>query len=132
MFYHKWVGLPWRRKADPRTDRAACCFRTAQAVRECLGLPWPAECMDDWYRTAEQGLWPVLRRDWDRRTTMIEGGDGDREPGDLLMFDSTQNDSFGIGVFVTPQAFITVPEGRRLIVLPAYLAKAGKLYVLDA
>jgi hypothetical protein len=40
-FWRKWSGLPWGLGADPRDGRAACCFRTAQATREELGLPWP-------------------------------------------------------------------------------------------
>ena len=113
MFWLKWVGLPWAWGADPREGRAACCFRTAQAAREELGLPWPSEYMDDWYRAASAGYWMGLRNDWDRLTARTR----EPEAGVLLRFDN-KDGSFGLGVLVEPEVVVTVPHQGRLLVAP--------------
>lgn len=91
----------------------ACCFRTAQAAREELGLPWPAEHMSDWYTRARHGHWETLRRDWDELTVQIQ------EPvaGALLRLDNPTG-SFGVGVLVDSETLVTVRhQGRLLVVL---------------
>lgn len=113
MFWRRWVGLPWEWGADPRGGKAACCFRTAQAAREELGLPWPAEEMEGWYRRARQGAWMGLRRDWEIFTTEIDKP----ETGALLRFDNADG-SFGLGVLVEPEILVTVRHQGRLIVAP--------------
>lgn len=125
MFWRKWVGLPWAWGADPREGKAACCFRTAQAAREELGLPWPADRMADWYGLAQVGAWTGLRRDWLQCTGPIE----QPETGALVRFDNP-NDSFGLGVLVAPDVLITVRHRSRLIVAPFAALGPLKLYQL--
>ena len=119
-FWRKWPGLPWRLGADPRDGRAACCFRTAQAVREELGLPWPAERMEPWYRDAARGHWRELHEDWAELTEPIE----QPEAGALIRFDRGDA-TFGIGVLPDERTLITVRHYGRLIVGP--LAACGKM-----
>ena len=119
-FWRKWSGLPWGLGADPRDGRAACCFRTAQATREELGLPWPAELMKGWYAAAHSGDWDLLRRDWHSLTEPIEKP----EAGALIRFDRGDG-SFGIGVLPDERTLITVRHYGRLIVGP--LASCGKM-----
>jgi hypothetical protein len=111
IFWRKWVGLPWSLGADPRSGRAACCFRTAQAAREALGLSWPADRMERWYAAARRGDWRELREDWDRMTDPINRP----EPGALIRFDHDDS-SFGVGVLADEQTMITVRHHGRLIV----------------
>lgn len=113
MFWRKWVGLPWAWGADPRDGKAACCFRTAQAAREELGLSWPAEHMDAWYKAASAGCWMGLRDDWDQLTTPTERA----EAGALLRFDNNDG-SFGLGVLVEAEIVVTVRHRGRLVVAP--------------
>lgn len=125
MFWRKWVGLPWSLGADPRDGRAACCFRTAQAVREELGLSWPADRMERWYAAARRGAWRELREDWDGMTDPIK----EPQTGALIRFDHGDG-GFGIGVLPDERTLITVRHHGRLIVGP--LAACGKfnLYAL--
>lgn len=119
-FWRKWVGLPWRLGADPRGGQGACCFRTAQAVREELGMPWPADRMEHWYSDAQLGAWPGLRCDWDELAAPIE----QPEPGALIRFDHGDS-SFGVGVLPDERTLITVRHYGRLIVGP--LSACGRL-----
>lgn len=119
-FWRNWVGLPWQLGADPRDGRAACCFRTAQAVREAMGLPWPADRMEHWYRLARRGDWEALWADWAELTEPIE----DPEPGALIRFDNGDG-GFGVGVLPSAATFITVRHCGRLIAGP--LSACGKL-----
>lgn len=125
MFYRRWVGLPWAWGADPRDGRAACCFKTAQAAREELGLRWPADRMDGWYEKARQGLWCALRDEWDEFT----------EPaycpvaGALLRFDS-RDGTFGLGVMAQDEIVITVRHHGRLLVAPRRALSPINLYQL--
>lgn len=125
MFWRKWVGLPWALGADPRSGRAACCFRTAQAVREELGLPWPTERMETWYDRARQADWANLRSDWQALTAEV------RTPGTgaLARFDNPDG-SFGVGILVEPDLLITVRHHGRLIVAPRRAIGSIKLYQL--
>lgn len=120
MFWRNWVGLPWELGADPRGGQAACCFATAQAARECLGMPWPAHLMPEWYRLARAGRWERLRLDWAAMTQPI------RKPeiGALIRFDNN-DDSFGVGVLASEGTFITVRHHGRLVAGP--LSACGKL-----
>jgi hypothetical protein len=125
MFYRRWVGLPWEWGADPRDGKAACCFRTAQAAREELGLPWPSDRMDDWYSRARRGAWIGLKDDWDAFTERIE------KPvtGALLRFDNT-NGTFGLGVLAEDEIVITVRHQGRLLVAPLRALGPVSLYQL--
>jgi hypothetical protein len=125
MFYRRWVGLPWEWGADPRDGKAACCFRTAQAAREELGLPWPSDRMDDWYGRARWGAWAGLKDDWDAFTERIE------KPvtGALLRFDNT-NGTFGLGVLAEDEIVITVRHQGRLLVAPRRALGPVSLYQL--
>jgi hypothetical protein len=123
-FWFPWVGLPWELGADPRLGRAACCFRTAQATREAMGLPWPVDRMADWYRLARGGAWDELRRDWGELTRPI-----DRPiAGGLILFDN--GTSFGVGVLPTVLTFITVRHNGRLIVGPTDTIRNPSFYRL--
>jgi hypothetical protein len=124
-FWRDWTGLPWQLGADPRHGRGACCFRTAQAVRECLGLPWPADRMKRWYADAEAGLWAGLRDQWDEMTDAIE----QPEPGALVRFDNP-NGAFGVGVLPDHRTLITVRHNGRLIVGPISALAVVKLFTL--
>jgi len=124
-FYRGWVGLPWQLGADPREGRAACCFRTAQATREELGMPWPADWMEHWYQEARQGQWDSLRADWDGSTERIERP----ETGALIRFDNG-NDTFGVGVLPNERTFITVRHCGRLVVGPISACGDLKLFRL--
>ena len=124
-FWRKWSGLPWGLGADPRQGRAACCFRTAQATREELGLPWPAELMKGWYAAAHSGAWDDLRRDWHGLTEPIEKP----EAGALIRFDRG-DDSFGVGVLPDERTLITVRHYGRLIVGPLAACSKMNLYRL--
>lgn len=125
-FWLDWVGLPWRLGADPRDGKGACCFRTAQAAREALLLPWPADEMARWYELAQAGAWELLREDWKTMTYMEEGP---TRAGQLVKFDRDDG-GFGLGVMASETALITVPEHRRLIVLPAKMVSARPRYEL--
>jgi len=120
------VGLPWALGADPRDGKAACCFRTAQAAREELGMHWPADQMEHWYSDAQAGAWQGLRWDWLDMTTPIE----QPEAGALIRFDN-QDDSFGVGVLVDAQTLLTVRHHGRLIVGPFSAFRRLKLYRLQ-
>lgn len=124
-FYRKWVGLPWELGADPRYGKAACCFRTAQATREALGMFWPASWMEHWYARARRGDWEGLRLDWDRMTEPIERP----ETGALIRFDHDDG-SIGVGVLPDDKTFITVRHCGRLIVGPVSACGQLKLYRL--
>lgn len=113
-FWHRWVGLPWELGADPRDGRAACCFVTAQAVREKLGMRWPAERMAGWYREARLGAWEGLRWDWSELTEPIARP----EAGALIRFDNPVDDTFGVGVLPNDLTLITVRHNGRLIAGP--------------
>lgn len=126
MFWRKWVGLPWAWGADPREGRAACCFMTAQAAREELGLPWPSDRMGDWYLRASGGKWMGLRYDWNEFTTKIKKP----EAGALLRFDNPGNDSFGVGVLVEAEIVVTVRHQGRLVVAPRKALGPLTLYQL--
>jgi hypothetical protein len=119
------LGLPWEWGADPRDGKAACCFRTAQAAREELGLPWPSDRMDDWYSRARRGAWAGLKDDWDAFTERIE------KPvtGALLRFDNT-NGTFGLGVLAEDEIVITVRHQGRLLVAPRRALGPVSLYQL--
>lgn len=125
MFWRKWVGLPWELGADPRDGKAACCFRTVQAAREELGLPWPSERMSDWYTKARHGHWETLNRDWELMTRIT------REPvaGALLRFENV-GESFGLGVLVEPEIAVTVRHRGRLIVASRRVLGPLTLYQL--
>lgn len=119
-FWSRWVGLPWVLGADPRDGRAACCFRTAQATREEMGLPWPADRMERWYSDASQGVWEGLMWDWLDLAEPIEKP----EPGGLIRFDNPDG-TFGVGVLPDDQTLITVRHHGRLIAGP--LSACGRL-----
>lgn len=125
-FWRKWTGLPWQLGADPRDGRAACCFKTAQAVREELGMPWPADRMSHWYLDARHGAWPGLRWDWQEMTEPIEKP----EAGALIRFDNNNDDSFGVGVLPDERTLITVRHYGRLIAGPLSACGKFKLYRL--
>jgi hypothetical protein len=122
-FWHRWVGLPWAWGADPRDRRAACCFRTAQAAREELGLPWPADRMDGWYQAAQAGRWAWLKDDWTEATEEVD----DPVPGLLMRFDNPDG-SFGVGVLVEAETLVTVRHQGRLIVAPTKAIRQSRLY----
>lgn len=124
-FWRRWVGLPWQLGADPRDGKAACCFRTAQAAREELGLSWPAEWMERWYRLAAAGCWDELRADWRQSTEPIE----QPEVGALIRFDNS-NGSFGVGVLPDERTFITVRHQGRLVAGPRSACGNLSLYRL--
>lgn len=125
MFWQPWIGLPWVWGADPREGRGACCFRTAQAAREELGLPWPADRMGDWYVRASRRDWMGLRADWEGATTELAGPIA----GALVRFDNADG-SFGVGVLVEPEIVVTVRHQGRLIVAPRRAIGSMKLYQL--
>jgi len=125
-FWRKWSGLPWELGADPRDGKAACCFKTAQAVREALGMSWPAERMDAWYESARSGAWSDLRWDWDDITRPIEKP----EAGALIRFDNN-DDSFGVGILPDVRTMITVRHNGRLIVGPYSAFRTQRLYCLQ-
>ena len=125
-FWRNWVGLPWALGADPRDGRAACCFRTAQATREELGMHWPADRMAHWYSDAQAGAWQGLRMDWLELTTPID----EPEAGALIRFDN-QDGSFGLGVLADAQTLLTVRHYGRLIVGPFSAFRRLKLYRLQ-
>lgn len=112
-FWRDWVGLRWALGEDPREGRGACCFRTAQAVREGLGMPWPSDCMAHWYTQARAGDWEALRLDWEQLTVPIERP----EDGALVRFDNS-NGGFGIGILPNKDTLITVRHHGRLIAGP--------------
>lgn len=124
-FWSEWVGLPWELGADPRHGRAACCFRTAQAVREGLGLAWPADRMAKWYSAARRGDWQALRVSWLELTEPIQKA----ETGALARFD---NDSggFGVGVLPNERTLIVVRHHGRLIAGPTSAFRNLNLYRL--
>lgn len=124
-FWSRWVGLPWALGADPRDGRAACCFRTAQAIREELGLPWPADRMEHWYSDASAGAWEGLRWDWEDMTRPIEKP----EVGALIRFDNP-DDTFGVGVLPDERTLITVRHRGRLIAGPISACGRLKLFCL--
>lgn len=124
-FWHQWTGLPWELGADPRLGRAACCFATAQAVREALGLPWPADRMAAWYKAARRGSWDALKAEWDALTEPIE----EPEQGALIRFDN-RDGSFGCGVLPDPKTFITVRHQGRLVAGPVNCCGNLKLFRL--
>ncbi len=124
-FWHDWIGLPWQLGADPREGQAACCFRTAQAVREGLGMPWPAFAMAEWYHLARAGHWEALGIDWSAMTEPIEKP----EVGALIRFANT-DESFGVGVLPNERTFITVRHHGRLIAGPVSACGNLKLYRL--
>jgi len=111
--------------ADPRDGRAACCFTTAQAAREALGMPWPAHLMPEWYHLARAGRWGALRHDWSTMTEPIEKP----ETGALIRFDNP-DDSFGVGVLPDERTLITVRHHGRLIAGPLSACGGLKLYRL--
>lgn len=113
MFWRKWAGLPWAWGADPRGGQGACCFRTAQAAREELGLPWPSDRMGDWYVRARRGDWVGLRCDWNDLTEPIK----EPEAGALLRLENATG-GFGVGVLVEPEIVVTVRHQGRLIIAP--------------
>lgn len=113
-FWMGWVGLPWEWGADPRDGQAACCFRSSQAVREQLGMPWPNERMEAWYRLARLGVWAKLRHDWYACTRIVE----EPRPGLLLKFDQP-DDSFGVGALASADVAIVVRHFGRLHAIPA-------------
>ena len=119
-FWRDWVGLPWELQADPREGRAACCFMTAQAAREAMGMPWPAHLMPEWYCMAREGRWAELRHDWAAMTEPIKKP----EAGALIQFDN-RNDSFGVGILPDSRTFITVRHNGRLVAGP--VSACGKL-----
>jgi hypothetical protein len=125
MFWRKWVGLPWEWGADPRDGKAACCFRTAQAAREELGMPWPSDRMGDWYKRARSGEWTGLRWDWGDATDSLDLP----EAGALIRFDNLDL-SFGLGVLATPEILITVRHRGRLVVAPFSAFQSLPLYRL--
>lgn len=114
-FWRSWVGLPWRLYADPRTDRAACCFRTTQAAREEMGMYWPTEKMDRWYSMANNNEWIDLRNEWDEHTYIV---DGPPRAGLITKFDCSDG-SFGLGVLVPDNVLIAVKHKGRLCALPS-------------
>ena len=117
--------MPWAWGADPRDGRAACCFKTAQAAREELGLSWPADRMSDWYTRAKRGEWESLYRDWTDMTKEI------KKPvaGALLKFDNADG-GFGVGVLLEPEIIATVRHQGRLLVVPRKALGLLKLYQL--
>jgi len=124
-FWTPWVGLPWELGADPRLGRAACCFKTAQAVREALGLPWPASQTELWYAEAQLGAWDGLRRDWDELAAPTDCP----QPGTLIRFDNLDG-SFGVGVLPDERTLVTVRHRGRLIAGPLSVCSSLKLYLL--
>lgn len=125
-FWRDWVGLPWEWGADPRGKQAACCFKTAQATREELGMPWPADRMERWYAEARRGCWEGLRQDWWEMTTPIERP----EAGALVRFDNP-DDAFGVGVLADANTLLTVRHYGRLMVGPLSALGKLKLYRLQ-
>lgn len=125
MFWHHWVGLPWQWGADPRDGRAACCFRTAQAARESMGLSWPAGQMEGWYALAEAGAWGMLRGEWNKYTMVA----GEPAAGQIVRVDN-DNGSFGLAVFVDPATIIAVRHYGRLLVVPARVFSLFSRYEL--
>lgn len=124
-FWHDWIGLPWQLGADPREGRAACCFRTAQAVREGLGLDWPAHRMTSWYSSARWGDWGALRLAWRKMTESIEKP----ETGALVLFDNGSS-GFGVGVLPNERTLITVRHQGRLLAGPITAFRKLDLYRL--
>ena len=122
-FWANWVGLPWEWGADPRNGKAACCFRSTQAVREQLRLPWPSDRMTDWYRIAKAGRWGTLRQEWSQFTRETD----EPQAGTLLRLDN-EDLSFGVGALVTPDAALIVRHNGRLHVLPTKHWSSLKLY----
>jgi hypothetical protein len=126
-FWTHWVGLPWALGADPRDGKAACCFRTAQAIREGLGMPWPARRMQNWYSAARRGDWDRLLQDWEEITAPTETP----AAGTLIRFDNPSDGSFGVGVLPDERSFITVRHYGRLIAGPISACRKLKLYELQ-
>lgn len=124
-FWVDWVGLPWAMEADPRDGQAACCFKTAQAVREGLGLAWPRYRMAQWYSSARRNDWDSLRRDWLRLVEPIDK----LEPGALVRFDQPSG-SFGVGVLPNERTLITVRHQGRLLAGPTSAFRNLSLYRL--
>jgi hypothetical protein len=124
-FWHDWIGLPWSLGADPRQGKAACCFATAQAVREVLGMPWPARQMKQWYSRARARDWLGLQRDWEQMTALIETP----EAGALVQFRNADG-SFGVGVLPNAETLITVRHYGRLIAGPLAACENLKLHRL--
>ena len=122
-FWASWVGLPWQWGADPRQGKAACCFRSTQAVREMLHLPWPGDRMADWYRIAGAGGWALLRQEWSQLTVETNKP----QAGTLLRLDN-EDMSFGVGALVRPDAALIVRHSGRLHVLPPKHWSSMKLY----
>ena len=125
MFWRKWVGLPWAWGADPRDGKGACCFRTAQAAREELGLPWPSDRMGDWYVRAQRGDWTGLKCDWADATEQISKP----EAGALLRFDNPDG-GFGVGVLVEAEIVVTVRHQGRLVAAPRRALYSPRFYQL--
>ena len=125
-FWRNWPGLPWAIGADPRDGKAACCFRTAQATCEELGIPWPADRMEHWYASALGGNWANLRRDWSSLTVPIEKP----EAGALVRFDHGDG-GFGVGVLPDEKTLITVRHYGRLVVGPSTACGKLNLYRLQ-
>lgn len=124
-FWRKWVGLPWALGADPRDGVGACCFRTAQAIREELDMHWPEGWMNHWYQMARQGDWGKLRLDWEESTDRIE----QPEAGALVRFDH-RDGSFGTGALPNEKTIITVRHHGRLIAGPVSACGGLKLFRL--
>jgi len=125
-FWRDWVGLPWKWGADPRDGKAACCFRTAQATREELGMSWPADRMERWYSDARKGSWGGLWQDWADMTTPLD----DPEPGALVRLDNP-GDTFGVGVLATANTLLIVRHHGRLVAGPLSAFRKLKLYHLQ-
>ena len=126
-FWSTWVGLPWQWGADPRDGEGACCFRSSQAVRETLGLSWPAERMQGWYELARADQWQQLRHDWTKNTYEVQAP----KAGTLLQFEK-EDGSFGVGCLVSPSAAVIVKHESRLYVLTHHYWHQLPLFELKA
>jgi len=67
----RFLGLPWRRGADPRDGIACDCLLLAFAIQDELDLPHP-EPEPEWFAMAERGEWAALRRVFLARTVPAE------------------------------------------------------------
>jgi len=116
-FWLPWIGLLQLDGADPRAGVGGCCFRMAQAVREELGLPWPAERMSGWYDRAEQGDWAGLRDDWFCSTVICTP-----LPGTVSLLDrEPPPGAFGIAVLVDDRTALTALHGKGVVAIPRAL-----------
>jgi hypothetical protein len=122
-FWLPWVGLPHEIGADPRDGRGACCFKTAQAVREELGLSWPKERMDEWYQLASANSWEQLHRDWETLTTPCEA-----RPGAITLLGDDPLGSFGLGVLASSEFALTSIHGLKLVSVPKRLWQNFQFY----